>query len=459
MDFTLAVQIASLLEAGILTASTIEFGRSIYRIRKDVTDATFRALLFFGAASVTLGFIVINTTFLQGTIGQRTWIAFFLVFIILSEVHVATDSKKVHRGLYVIAVLALSAAALVAVQSPTEVSPILGNALTIAVIVAIILGAWLAYDSPSPFTLSNLLLLGAFLTSWALITQGTFGRQIDLRSVNLFLILFLPGLVASSIMASMLKPWRRIFTYFIIFTAVMTGASIGLGALISRAVAADLQIALFVFAASIIIVASAGSIDFFLEQSAETGARIPLYMAATLLATAGVLIVHLVFYPIVLLSGTMEDPVLSYAQWIVGLFGAGAFVVGGLHSIVGKNTIGYVRRGVLIFIAAMIVLLNPIVRVDTLGNYRWMSTDLVPYLLVVLGVGITGYLLVARRLRRVGSNRAARNFVAFAFSSLATAIVVFLAEYLSFIGVMAMVVVLGCAMLSTSPRIIPTDTR
>ncbi len=460
MDFTLAVQIGSVVTAGILVFSAAEFGRSIYRIRGDVASSTFRALVFFGAASLTLGLIVINTTFVAGTIGQRTWIALFLVFIIVSEVHVATDSKRAHRGIYLVAVFALVAAALVAMQSPTEVSPVLATALTIAVTTAVLLGAWLTYDSPSPFTVGLLLLLGAFLASWSIITQGVFAQEIDLSSFNLFLILFLPGMVASSIMISMLKPWRRILTYFIIFTSVMTAASIGLAALLTHSAAVDLQIAIFVFATCIIVAASTGSVDFFLEQSAETKARIPLYMALTLVSIAGLLILHMLFYPMFLLTGISEDPLLSYTQWILGMTGTAAFVIGGFYSVISKRAVNYLRRGLLVFVAVMVVLANPVIRLDSLGlAYRWVYNDLFPYLIGVILVGVVGYMLVVRRLRRVGSQRAARNFMSFAFSALATAAAVFFSDDLPYLVVLALIVILGSLMLSSSPRRVVGDTR
>ncbi len=460
MDFTLTLQIGSIVTAGILVISAAEFGRSIYGIRGDVSSSTFRALVFFGAASLALGLIVINTTFVAGTIGQRTWIALFLVFIIVSEVHVATDSKRAHRGIYVVAIFALSAAALVAMQSPSEVSPILATALAIAVTTAILFGAWLIYDSPSPFTVGLLLLLGAFLASWSIITQGVFVQEIDVSSFNLFLILFLPGMVASSIMISMLKPWRQILTSFIVFTSIMTATSIGLAALLTYSAAVDLQIAVFVFATCIIVVSSTASVDFFLEQSAETNARIPLYMALTLVSIAGLLVLHMLFYPMLLLTGINEDPLLSYIQWILGMTGTATFVIGGFYSVITKKTVGYLRRGLLIFIAVMAVLANPVIRSDSLGvTYRWVYDDLFPYLLGVILVGVVGYMLVVRRLRRVGSHRAARNFMSFAFSALATAAVIFFSDDLPYVVIVGLIVVLGSLMLSSSPRRIAGDTR
>jgi hypothetical protein len=129
MDFQISIELGAVVAILILAGSLAKYSSSVLSVRKRVSDATLKALIFFGAAGVALGGLAFTSTVAAGTIAARFWIVLFFVFLINAQVQIATENRYAHYGTYLIAIVAIAWSTIVALGSQTEGSPILGLAL------------------------------------------------------------------------------------------------------------------------------------------------------------------------------------------------------------------------------------------------------------------------------------------------------------------------------------------
>ncbi|MFO7837545.1 MAG: hypothetical protein R6V83_12960 [Candidatus Thorarchaeota archaeon] len=437
MDFTVATFIAALATSVFLGSSLIIYGRSVLSIREQVSSDTLYALILFGGAGVSLAGMAITSAFYTGTIATRPWVILFFVFFIVSLVQVITDEKKIHYATYATGVIASGGAILVALTSPTEISPILGFALYVSAAVALVLSCYLLWDSPSPFSAGTLVLLGAFLFSWFSIITG-----IVQRNPEYFLIIYLPALIDAAILSAMLKPWRRMITLLIFFLAITIGMSIFGAAFL----AGDYEIWLFTIFALIASLSAIGATDFFVEEFMETGAKIPGYISALLIGLALLIANHTIYFGIFQTYG-YNDWNLLYLEWVIGVLAAGAYVLIAFQPLMSAEFRKYARRAVLVFMSIMIILGNEYVK-----NGRWVYDNLFPVLLAFIAVGVVGYVNVVRTLRKSGNTSAAINFTGLMTGTLATAFVIEYSDNLPLIVTLILLLVAAIMVYQSSPR-------
>lgn len=439
MDFGLSFHLGAVTVLFILIVSLVRYSKSILAVRDRVSSATIKALIFFALAGSTLSVIAFTSTLTEGTIGVRLWIVFFFVFLINAQMQIVTENRYAHYGTYAVAGVATIWSVFVALGSPTEISPVLSLALYVTFSVALLLSIWLLYDSPSPFTAGMLIILLSFLGSWfSIITGLIFTDQ------QYFMIVLLPAVVSASILATMLQPWRHIITTFTLLMAVVVAVSIIPVAFI----AGQFEIWSFVALSSFVALAAISSIDFFVEQALETKARIPSLIAITLICISMIAVNHGVFWATLIDTGVQDEP-LIFVEWALGVLGGSSFVLAGVFSTVSPSIQRVARHFMVAFSGAMIVLGHEYVRMN-----RWVYNDLFVILAGALTIGIIAYIRVAVRLRRLGSKRASRNFIAFMFAALGASIVAIASDNLPLPLSLTLLALTGIMLIFSSPRII-----
>ncbi|TFG13870.1 hypothetical protein EU537_05265 [Candidatus Thorarchaeota archaeon] len=437
MDFQLSIEFGAIVAIIILAGSLVKYSSSVLSVRKRVSGSTLKALVFFGASGAALGGLTFTSTLSAGTIAARFWIVLFFVFLINAQVQIATENRYAHYGTYLVAIVATTWSAIVALGSPTEVSPVLGLALYITFSVSLMLSLWLLYESPSPFTAGMLLILLSFLGSWfAIITELIFARP------EYFLLVFLPVALSAAILRAMLQPWKQIITSFAGFMAIIVATALIPAAIISN----QFEIWLFVLLSTFVALAAIGSIDFFVEQALETRARIPALITITLICISMIAVNHGVFWSVLIETGLQDEPML-FIEWILGVAGASSFVLAGIYSLSSPSGRRIARHILVIFSGAMIVLGNDYVRMG-----RWVYNDLFLILSVALGIGAIAYLRVAKQLMESGATNAARNFIAFMFAALGSSIVTIASDDLPFWLSIALLALTGIMLIYSSPR-------
>jgi len=444
-DWLLAYEVGAVLSSGILMVSLVSFISALRKTHGSVAPNTFRALVMFAISAIMLGMIAVTTVYVSGTVGQRIWIALYLIFIINCQAQVATSDRRVHYVTYLAAILAAVGGIVSGMSSPTEVSPVLGMALAISFVVSFIVAFYLVLDAPSPFTVGILLLDLAFLGAWFSILEGL------VPSVPEALVLvFLPVVTASAILGSMLRKWHRTVSLFLGFVAAIPCLSVSVAGLISDAVG-TWEIWSFGFVALFVSMAALASLEYFLQQIGEAGAKVPQYMAialAVISTMAGIHSVHhTVFIDVGVGSPTMAFSFLLWTEWIIGLAGVSVFILAAFKSILRPVTFSAVRYVLIVLVSVLILLANEIV-----ANGRWSYDQLFPALVGLIVFGILGYIEIARRLRTAGAGRAARNFVVFSLASLIFAVTIFMTEDLSVPIILVLLAISGIMYVSSSPR-------
>ncbi|MGV9169005.1 MAG: hypothetical protein ACOC38_03590 [Promethearchaeia archaeon] len=437
MDFVFASMIAGLVTASLLGASLIAYGRSVHTVKGKVASNTLHALILFGGAGVALAGLSIATSLYSGTVAHRPWIVLFFALLILSQVKVIFKSKRVHYAAYGIVLLAILFGIVVGYASPTQTSPILLFALSVIFASSLLLSVYFLWESPSPFSAGMLVLLASFLVSWISIVSGVFQQNPEY-----FLVLFLPAIIDSALLASMLRPWRRIITLVVLFTAIVVGASM----FVASFLAGDTQIWLFTTFSSLAAFSAIGGIDFFVEQYQESGARIPGYISAFLVSLSMLIINHVIFFGAFETYG-QNDWNLLYLEWVIGVVAAGAYVMTSIQTMISVESSKHARRVVLAFMAIMIVLGNEYVRYG-----RWVYDDIFPLLLAFGGIGFVGYIVVVRRLLNSGNRSAAANFIGLMTGALATAFVIEYSDNLPLFVTLILLIITTIMVYQSSPR-------
>ncbi|MBD3157391.1 MAG: hypothetical protein GF309_01260 [Candidatus Lokiarchaeota archaeon] len=437
MDFVFASMIAGLVTSLLLVVSLIVYARSVHSVKGRIASNTLHALILFGGAGVALAGLSVASSLYSGTAANRPWIVLFFAFLIVSQVKVATKSKRIHYATYGIVILAILFGMVVAHASPTQTSPILLFVLSIIFAASLLLSLFLLWDSPSPFSAGMLVLLAAFLVSWISIVSGIFQQNPEY-----FLVLFVPAIIDSALLASMLKPWRRIITLVVLFTGIVVGTSM----FIASFLAGDTRIWLLTVFSFLAAFSAIGGIDFFVEQYQETRARIPGYISIFLVSLSLLIINHIIFFGVFETYGH-NDWNLLYLEWVIGVVAAGAYVMTSIQPMVSTGTSKYARRFVLAFMAVMTVLGNEYVRYG-----RWVYDDIFPLLLSFVGIGVIGYILVVRRLLDSGNRNAAANFVGLMTGALATAFVIEYSDNLPFVVTLILLIITTVMIYRSSPR-------
>ncbi|MEM2143047.1 MAG: hypothetical protein QXS20_01345 [Candidatus Thorarchaeota archaeon] len=427
--WSLTYSVAAVLSFGILLVSLVQYTLAVGSKRRALKPSTVRALAFFGISSLMVGLMAITLVFAEGTIVQRLWISIYLIFIINCEVQVATEDRRAHLLVYAIAVFSALGAIYAVSISPTEVSPILMTALTISSVVSLLLSVYLLRAAPSPFTNGVFLLNLTFLGLWYLIASGPLLTEI-LLYLKFFLI-FLPVIVVSSMMGSLLKTWRRSVSLFALFLVLLPTVSISIVAVLVGGISLW-QVWTFSIVALLVSIVAVGSLEPLLGHISPS-TKVPLYLSVSLIVICGLSAFQSLMWTAIVAGemprSTVGGEYLLYVEWLIGTVGVAAFILSSTRPLFSPMTFSIFRLSIIGLSSSQAVLALPALRYDsTWTAMRWDYEALYPVMIALLLVGTVGYLEIARRLARLGSFRAAVRFAAFSGACLLFGLTVLLIE-------------------------------
>ncbi len=439
MDFMLAFRIGAIISVTVLAVSLVRFSYSLRGLRGKVKQTTFRALMFIGGASLCLGLMIFTSAFFAGTTIQRPWILLFFVFIISSQMNVATTRIVLHRITYLIAIVSIIAVAFISIATPTTASPILISiVLPITFMCSILLSLYLLKHYVNIYSVSALLLNLLLILSWYIVSNDLIGNMV----LEPFLLIFMPAVIASATVGSLLRPWRQMVLLTVLFFALIACPSIGIAALLSST---RYEISVFAFGALFVAFSSILSLDYFMREAIDTGARVPRYMSVCLIVAASLAASHTVAFSIVISLGVVGWN-LVFVEWFMGLVGIAAFVLCGYYPVLSSGLFVTLRRVLICIVGVLFILGNNYVQ-----GGRWNYQDLVLPTAVVILFGVAGYIKFTRRLSREGAAQSARRFLIFASMPLLFAIAMMLTEDIPFIISISLTLTSGVLLIVSSP--------
>ncbi|MHA1772463.1 MAG: hypothetical protein ACTSYL_12810 [Candidatus Thorarchaeota archaeon] len=436
MDFNIALLVSAHVAFFIMLGSFAVYSRRVYSVRDRVSSSTFRALVFFGLTSFFLGLIILVAAYTDSLTAQRYWILFFMMALINSLVHIATEQKRIHYVSYAITIILIIAQIIVTTLIPSEASPILVTFLAVTMVLVIIGSIWTFSSSPGPFAGGLLIFETTFLIFWYLATSG-----ILYTNVQSFLFVFLPVVMATALLGSLLRPPRTIITLFIGVYSLVVTSGLAFASILSN----EYTITIYVLVANIPVFASILSIDFFAEQMSTTHATVPTYITVTLVTISLTIIFTCVDWAFAIQEMITLEP-LSWFEVILGVIAASAFIMSGVATLTQKGH-RYIRRLLLANIAVFSLLGNDFIR-----NGRWDFDLLGIIIFAEVSVGLLAYGRTALRLRRLGAKKAARNFVAFNIASILLGLVILISFYLPLVVIVSIMILGAGALVLSSPR-------
>ncbi len=400
MDYYTVLQFGSVMSLVLLVLALGIYVRAVAGVRHGLSSSTVRALAFFGAATVTIGVIVLVGVFWPDLTAQRLPITFYMVFLINAVIHIATDSSVIHRLGYAGTTVLIGLAVIVPiVLDPTTTYELMVLSLAVLFTLTLLLTVWILYSSPSPFAASLLGIEGSFLIVWTLILTGQL-----ITNLQLMPYVFVPAALSAALLASVTRPWRLIASLYTVFYAVMNVAPIAL----ALALDADYFRLAFVVIATLPVFASLFSLDFFAQQATTTKASVPSYITASLVAASLLVTLHIVEWAFSYPNLVLLD--IQWLEWVLGNGTIGAFVVAAIATIT-KRYVSLARRVFLVFVTVVSVLAH-----DFASAGRWTLESLLWAPAGMLVVGIVAYAYTVRRLYRLGARTAAGYFAWFMLS-------------------------------------------
>ncbi|MCF2137630.1 MAG: hypothetical protein K9W43_10410 [Candidatus Thorarchaeota archaeon] len=437
MDFNLALIVSAHVAFFLMLGALAVYSRRIYLVRDRVSSSTFRALVFFGIASFFMGLIILVASYTDSLMVQRTWVLLFMMALINSIVHIATDNKRIHYVIYAYTLIRIVSQLIILFVNQRGVPSIIFiTLLALNMILVIIASIWIFSRSPGPFAGGLLTLESTFLIFWYLATSKTLYSD-----VQSFLFVFVPIVMAASLLASLLRPPRTIITLFVGIYALVLSSGLFVGTII----AGDYDIALYIFVANIPILATIFSIDFFAEQASSTHATVPTYITIALVSISIAIVFTCVdrafaFRPHV----TLEF--LSWLEVILGTIAASSFIMSGIATIVQKGH-RHIRRLLLANISMLAVLGHPFIRGD-----RWTFEVIGIFIFIEVSIGIFAYGRTSWRLYRLGAKRAAYNFISFNIASVLLGVIIIISFFVPLLILLTVLIVATVAMMLSSPR-------
>jgi hypothetical protein len=447
MDFMIAVMASGMVSTVILLVALVFFGQSYMRIKDNVSTATRRSLAFLAAAAVMI--VLLGAT--SSTIPELAvvWMSLFATLIVNSEVQILAEDENTH---FIGAVTTLIPTLLVVVY--TFVMPGLGELLVNAIVIgmfglAILLGLRLVSLSPSPFSFSLITLSFTMALAWFVSAGGILAA-----SPEYFMLLNLPIIIASAVLAAMSRPWRFIVILALGFFAFTTSSSLAIASLLSR----DYQILVYVLVAAFGGLAALYPLDYFLEQASLTRARTPTYIATTQVGISLLVITHSNAWAIawnraiergVTIAHNIWDVNFLFLDWVIGVLAVSSLLLAAISSSASERVLSVSLDSIFFIGSAFFFLGHPLVR---LGKYE-LDTLYLPLAVLIL-IAATAFFRVALRIRRAGSASAAARFMLFIFASLGAGLAAMFSDQMWLVWpplVVIIMVVVGFMMLASSP--------
>ena len=439
MDFELSLSISGVLVSLTVYIALAIYYRRVHAIYNEVTKPTQRSLVLFGIAAAAIG--------LTGVTGLSTahfvpvWVAVLFSALLISQLNLIVESEKTLKRSTAIAILLAAGVVIETIARYfVNFTPImLMVGLSVLLVGTFAASIYLLKESPSPFTGSMLVLITVTVAAWIAATIGNLHGNPEYFIVNIA-----PLIITTGILASLLRPWRRIISISVALLAFTVGVALGIPAFISGEIEIVMFAAVVAFAGICIVV----PLDYFMEQATITRAKTPIYISLTLVMVALLAITHSSNYAIAYVSGAwIWDPTILFINWFFGIAAACCFIMAGI-SVSFSDFARGASRDLLIGVGvALIMLGHPFVM-----NGRYILESLYPLLLILIALGFIALGKASFKLYRIGSGRSAARFVFFMFASLAIALVTMFADQMPIIFTVIMEISAGILLLASNPR-------
>ncbi|MHA1637344.1 MAG: hypothetical protein ACTSUB_04950 [Candidatus Thorarchaeota archaeon] len=441
MDFTLSLIISAYLATIALFIGLGIYIRRLRDIQDRITKPTERALIWYGIAGAMVG--LLGLTMVIDSRYVLVYVSFMYAAFAISQLNLIVSNEKIiKRATIFLLVLAILAAAESILRRFTTVLGamppfILAISMVIFIGGTFLMGFYLLKESPSPFTVSTLILLfliviSAFTSLW-----------LDLTSTpEYFTFLIAPYIIMAAVMGSMMRPWRQIGSISIGLFAIITAISLAIPAFIDG----NINILLFAIAAGFAATCIVAPFDFFSKQAIDTGAKTPIYITITMLFIALLSITHASNYAISVINFDVWDPMILYMDWIFGVIAVSTFTLASYSTTASENARNAVKEILIALAAALVVLGHPYIQ-----GGRWELEILYLVLIFLLVIAITGYIRLSRQLLKLGSGGVAGRFLAFMFAGLGIGLVTMFADEIGITLLFPILIGAGLLLLVSNP--------
>ncbi len=439
MDFGLSLSISGILVSLMLYIALAVYYRRVHAIYSEITRPTQRSLVLFGVAAAAMGLTGITGLYMAHFV--PIWVAVLFSSLLVSQLNLIIESEKTLKRSIAITILLAAGVVIETIAryfvSFTPIMLMIG--LSVFIVGTFAASIYLLKESPSPFTGSMLVLVTITVVAWVAATIA------DLHgNPEYFIVNIAPLIVTTGILASLLRPWRRIISISVALLAFTVGVALGIPAFM----AGEIEIVMFAAVVAFAGICVAVPLDYFIEQATITRAKTPIYISLTLVMVALLAITHSSNYAIAYVSGAwVWDPTILFINWVFGIAAVCCFIMAGI-SVSFSNVARGASRDLLIGIGVALTMLgHPFVM-----NDRYILESLYLPLVILIAIGFIALSKVSLKLYRMGSGKSAARFVFFMFASLAIALVTMFADQMPIIFTVVMEISAGILLLASNPR-------
>lgn len=436
LDFRLALYISGGLSLTILLISVAVFANRLRSVYDTLTENTKRALISFAMSGIFLAMVPLQAIFSPRLVSL--WLPAFLCSLIISELHLFSESRTVILGGTIVSVCIGIAVVLETIlRLQVDLIPVILIAgLSSLLLAATILGGYLVKTNPSPFTVSIFLLVLVFIGTWISASLGNVATNPEY-----FMLEAAPLLITAAVLGTILRPWRLIISVALVLLGIVTAISI----IIPAAIAGEVAIWMYVICAVFAGLACVLPLNYFIKQALDTGTRTPLYTSITLISVALLAITHSNAWSIALEFGVWDINLL-YVDWVIGVVAVLSFTLSSASLLYSERITNLVIDGFVFGGVVFLTLGHPFVSAG-----RYQLNPLYLPLSFVIASGIVGFILVAYKLRKAGSGGAASRFILFSFASLSVGVVAMFSDIFPLPLTLSLIVAPGIMLIAASP--------
>ncbi len=449
MDFALSVLVSGYISSSVLLFSIGIYYRRLRKISSDLTIATYRSLAAFGLAAFFL--VLVPVSGVNIPTFSRLFVVSLLASMVISQIYLTVESiRKVQIATAFIGIT-VATVFLDGILSVSFGFAFLPSALIIGImatflVVSLLGGLYVLKESPSPFTVSMMIVL--IVTTFASMTASL---GLVSETPQYFAIQVLPATISAGVLASMLRHWRNIITNSFFALVVTVGPSLFIPAFITG----NTIVFAFTVALTFTLLCLLLPLSFFLKQAVETRTATALYISLSLIAIGILALIHGNNFAIANSPIGYWDENILYVDWVFGIFAVSSFTMAAIASSFSSNVRHASREVILAFAMILLTLGHPYVRwleVDGVLIQRWELDPLYLGVMALLVVAFLVFFRISYQLWNAGSGRAAVRFVLFMFAALYLGIVAMFADQIPIDFLVPLLATAGVFLVLSSPR-------
>ncbi len=430
--------------------NAVAFGVYVHRVypaRHDLTPEVYRALVGLGMGGAM--FAVVGFFSMVYPSLNILFTACLYALLLYGTTHlVVTRPGRRRAVLVVLFLLLLGVVADMVLSRLVGGIPHIGLAVSMPVLVlgCIIGSAYLQYRSPSTVSVGLVVLTLSSIVAWLLSRTGVLTAHPEY-----FVFPIIPGLVAASMMFTVMRSWRSAVSAFVVLLALVNSIALSVPALL----AGDTEILIYSVLTLFVSLSISVPFDYFVDQAITTHTMTPAYISATLVSVALLIIFNANFYA-VFKEAHYLDPWLMWVELVFGLAAITSFILAPMALAFSSNANRATLDVMLAFDAVAATAIVPPVRYVTIEGVlynRFLLDDLFVYLGIPIAFGVIAFLYVIHRLLKVGARAVALRFMIFMSASVSIGVVAMFSDTMAIETISVLMVAAGMLLLSSSPRL------